>query len=92
MSKCTLLALLVIASACGGNDDGDGPNNQPDAAPVIDAAPQPMDAPVSTQVGIGQRCTPVADMPQADCPAGFECLSLNTAAARGARRPASAAR
>ncbi len=78
MRTLVLLVILAAFVVTGCSDDDGGPGNgQPDAAPTVDAAPQPMDAPVSTQMGIGQRCTPVAGMPQADCPAGFECLNLN---------------
>ncbi|MBA3393592.1 MAG: hypothetical protein H0T89_13165 [Deltaproteobacteria bacterium] len=70
-----VVALALIG--CGG-DDGGG-ETQPDSKVFEDAPPMQIDAPVSTQMGIGQPCTPTAGggAPQGDCPTGYECLMLN---------------
>lgn len=67
-----LVALVLTFGlvACGG-DDGDGGIDAAGIdAPSIDAPPNIDAAPA---MGIGQACTGTG---QADCPVGFECLTL----------------
>lgn len=74
--RAAAIAILVTVVACGGGGDGsNGDSNTVDAAKVFMDAPPPMiDAPPPV-TGLGQACTP-GMTPQANCPAGFECLNL----------------
>jgi hypothetical protein len=69
--------LLLVACGGGGGKGSDGTSVDAPDNPVVDAPPT-VDAPPA-QMGIGQACTPVQGNPQADCPAGFECLNLTGA-------------
>ncbi len=72
-----LSAILLVCFGCGGGGSG-GNNGGDDDAPPVDGSvnPPPADAPPTNTAGIGTTCTPDANNPQGDCPAGFTCLSL----------------
>lgn len=69
----SLAALALTLAACGGDDDGGTPG---DGDAGIDAPPGAIDAAVDAPMGtsaLGRACTGTG---QGNCPAGFECLTL----------------